>query len=93
MRNQASPRTYPSILVPLNLFLLSTAEASLVDELRELLLHHLLDLLDGDLEAVLRCARHMEVQGRVLNTFVSRFSPFLPGDKVLTAAVAMLLSG
>lgn len=62
-------RTYPAILVPLNLLLLSTAEASLVDELGELLLHHLFDLLDGLLEALLRGARHVKVQRRVLNTF------------------------
>lgn len=85
--------TYSTVLVPLNLLLLPAAEAALVNELGELLLHHLFDLGDGLLESLLRSARHMKIKRGVLKIWVSLMSTLGPVRGSLTAAVAMLLSG
>lgn len=65
---------YSTVLVPLNLLLLSAAEASLVNELGELLLHHLFDLGNGLLESLFRSARHMKIKRGVLEIRVSLIS-------------------
>jgi hypothetical protein len=54
--------------------LLSAAEATLVNELGKLLLHHLFDLGDSLLESFLRSAGDMEVERGVLETSVSPIS-------------------
>lgn len=52
--------------VTLNLFWLSATEATLVDQVGQFLLHELVDLLDGFLEAVFGGAGNMEVERWVL---------------------------
>lgn len=51
----------PSKLVPLNLIWLSASEASLVYQIRKLLLHKFLDFLNGFLEPIFRDAGDMQV--------------------------------
>jgi hypothetical protein len=63
--------TYSAKLVALNrrtLLLVPTTEASLVDKLGQLLLHHLVDLGDGFIQTFLCRAGYMEIQRRVLWT-------------------------
>lgn len=78
------PATYSTVLVPLDLLLLSAAETALVDELGELLLHHLFDLGNGLLEPFLRSARDMKVKRRVLDPSISHCSyPIRRGVRLL----------
>jgi len=58
-----SPDTYATKLIPLNLFRLPPAEASLVDEIRKFLLHQFFNLLYSLFESLFALARNMEVQG------------------------------
>jgi hypothetical protein len=59
--------TYPSKFVALKLVRIAAAEAPLVDEVGEVLLHHLLDLGNGLLEAFFAGARDVQVQRRGLD--------------------------
>jgi hypothetical protein len=54
--------TYPAELVSLKLFRLSPPETSLVNQIGQFLLHELLDLRNGLLEAGLGCASYMKIQ-------------------------------
>ncbi len=57
---------HPTKLVSLDLLLLSSAETSLVHKLWQLLLHHLIDLGHGLVQALLGRAGNVEVEGGVL---------------------------
>jgi hypothetical protein len=63
--------TYAAVFISLDLLLVSTTEAPFINQLGKLLLHHLLDLGDGFLQAFLGRACHMQVKGRVLPPCVS----------------------
>jgi len=52
---------YPAILIPFHGLGLSSAESSLVDQVRQLLLHEIINDLDGLLETFLGGACDMEV--------------------------------
>lgn len=60
--------SYSAKLISLNLFWLSSTEASLINKVGEFLLHKLLDLLYSQLETPLRRARNVEVKGWVLHS-------------------------
>lgn len=65
----AKPRRclhYPAVLVSLDRLLFAAAEAPLVHELGQLLLHQLLNLGDGLLETVLARAGDVKVERRIL---------------------------
>lgn len=63
------PITYPAEFVTFNrLLLIPAAETAFVDKLRQLLLHHLLDLGYSLVQAFFGRACNMEIQGRVLGT-------------------------
>ena len=70
----------------------AAAESAFVDEVGELLLHELIDLLHGFLEAILGGAGDVEIKWRVLRVVSISFRP-QPRSVSLTAAVAKLLSG
>lgn len=55
-----------SEFITLHRFRFSAAKTTLVDKVRELLLHEFVDLTNRFLEAFLCCARNVEVQRRVL---------------------------
>lgn len=57
---------YPAILIPFHGLGLSSAESSLVDQVRQLLLHEIINDLDGLLETFLGGACDMEVQRGML---------------------------
>jgi len=65
-RHRARRSTYPTEFVPLDLLLVAASEPTLVDELGELLLHELVDLGHGLVEALLARAGDVEVQWRIL---------------------------
>lgn len=54
-------KTYASELVTLDLLLIAAAESSFVNQVRQFLLHHLLNLLDRSVQASLRGAGDMEI--------------------------------
>lgn len=58
--------TYTSELISFDLFLIPTAEAAFIHEVGELLLHHILDFLDGLFQSNLAGTGHVEIQRRVL---------------------------
>lgn len=63
------PVTYSTKLIPFHwrlLFLIPTAEATLVNELRELLFHQLFNLGDGFIQALLCRAGNMKIQRGIL---------------------------
>lgn len=70
---------------------LTATEAALIDEVRQLRVHELVDLLDGFLETFLGCAGDMKIERRVLASYQRQF--ISSREAVLTAGVAMLLSG
>lgn len=57
---------YSTELIPLYLLGFSAPESPLVNEIRQLLLHEVVNYLDGLVEALLGCARHMEIERWVL---------------------------
>jgi len=63
---RAKCKSYPSKLVPFDLFGLPPSEASLVDEIGQILLHKLIDLLNRLLESCFGCASNVQVQRRIL---------------------------
>jgi len=63
--------TYSTKLIALNCFWFSPSEASLIDEVRQFLLHELLDLLDSLLETGFARARNVQVQRWVLRIISS----------------------
>jgi hypothetical protein len=63
--------TYSTKLIALNCFGFSSSEASLIDEVRQFLLHELLDLLDSLLETGFARARNVKVQRWVLRMISS----------------------
>lgn len=65
------PGTYSTEFVSLNGVLLATLEPAFVHQLWEVLLHELLDLLDGLLKTLLCLACDMQVEWRVLDIFSS----------------------
>ena len=79
------------------LFGLAAAKTALVDEVGQFLFHEFVDFLDGFFEAFFRLGRYMEVEGWVLHPQLQLANPKIPphgqGLGVLTAGVAMLLSG
>jgi hypothetical protein len=61
-----SSKPYSSKLVALKLGLALAAESTLINQIRQVLLHHVLDHLDCRIEALLGCAGYAEVQRRIL---------------------------
>ena len=81
----------PTKFVTFDLLWFTSSKPPLVDQIRQLLLHELLDLFDGFLQTGFCNTCDMEIQWRVLNCMSTRFL-YIQGPE-LTAAVAMLLSG
>lgn len=88
----ADAGAYAAKLVSFKLLRLSSTEPSLIDQVRELLLHELVDLCNGLLEPFLGCASDVEVERWGL-LMLSPAALTQRGVSVLTAAVAIVLSG
>lgn len=58
--------SYSSKLVPFDLLLIPTTEATFVDQVGELLLHHIFDFLDGFFQSGLTRTGYVKVQRGVL---------------------------
>jgi hypothetical protein len=63
--NQVS---YSTIFVTLKGFGLATTESTLVNQVWQVLLHHVLNLLDGSVEALFGGASDAQIQRRVLHS-------------------------
>jgi hypothetical protein len=88
------PVTYSTKLITLDrrLLLIPAAEAALIDKLGQFLLHHLLDLGNGLIQALFCRAGNVEIQGRVLRT-MRQSDSYKAGPRKHTAGVAIFLSG
>ena len=72
MNPHALTNTYSTKLISLNCLWFTSTKTSLVNQVREFLLHQFLDLLDRLLKARLARARNVEVKRRVL-LLISKF--------------------
>lgn len=60
-------KRYPSKLIPFDLFGFPPSKASLVDKIRQLLLHKLLNLRDGLFKARFGSASDVQIKGGILD--------------------------
>lgn len=88
----AAAGAYAAELVPFKLLWLSSPEPSLINQVRKLLLHELVNLRNGLLEPLLGCASDVKVERWGL-LMLSPTALTQHEVSVLTAAVAMVLSG
>jgi hypothetical protein len=58
--------SYTSVFVTFHLLRLASTESALIDQIREFLLHEVVDQGHGLIEAVFVRTRHMEIQRGVL---------------------------
>jgi hypothetical protein len=90
IRREQHRGTHTTKLVTFKVFGFATTETALVNQVGQFLCQHLFDHLDSLVESFLGRASNAEIQRRVLAT-VSRIGN--SAFEILTAAVAMLLSG
>ena len=72
MNPHALTNTYSTKLISLNCLWFTSTETSLINQVRQFLLHEFLDLLDRLLEASFARARNMEVKWGIL-LLISKF--------------------
>lgn len=66
MTNESFKCSYSAELVSLHSVLFPSLKSALVNQLWEILLHQLLDFLDGFLKALLCLACNMQIERRIL---------------------------